>query len=86
MQGFKIITDTIKTRSKTSLLWIIGVLTFFMSAILDNLTSTIVMVSLIRKLIKVGSQPSSLGIHIISSQVHPSFVKSFSTFLSNTNI
>lgn len=51
-QGFKIITDNISTRSKTTLLWIVGGLTFFMSAILDNLTSTIVMVSLIRKLIR----------------------------------
>jgi Na+/H+ antiporter NhaD/arsenite permease-like protein len=53
LQGFKIITDAIRTRSKTALLWILGFLTFFMSAILDNLTSTIVMVSLIRKLVKV---------------------------------
>lgn len=51
-QGFKIITDSISTRSKTTLLWLIGTITFFMSAVLDNLTSTIVMVSLLRKLIR----------------------------------
>jgi len=50
-QGFKIVTDSIKTRDRTTLLWLIGGITFFMSAILDNLTSTIVMVSLLRKLV-----------------------------------
>lgn len=49
-QGFKIITDSINTRSRSTLMWIIGGVTFFMSAVLDNLTSTIVMVSLLRKL------------------------------------
>jgi len=50
-QGFKIITDKIKTTNKVKLLWILSVLTFFMSAALDNLTTTIVIVALIRKLI-----------------------------------
>ena len=50
-QGFKIITDKIKTQNKVKLLWILGILTFFMSAALDNLTTTIVMVTLLRKLI-----------------------------------
>jgi Na+/H+ antiporter NhaD/arsenite permease-like protein len=50
-QGFKIITDIIKTTNKVKLLWIISLLTFFMSAVLDNLTTTIVMVALLRKLI-----------------------------------
>ena len=50
-QGFKIITDRIKTTNKVKLLWILSVLTFFMSALLDNLTTTIVMVALLRKLI-----------------------------------
>ncbi len=49
--GFKIITDKIKTTKKVKLLWILSILTFFMSALLDNLTTTIVMVALIRKLI-----------------------------------
>lgn len=48
--GFKIITDKIKTLNKVKLLWIFSILTFFMSAALDNLTTTIVMVALIRKL------------------------------------
>lgn len=49
--GFKVITDRIRTTKKIKLLWIISVLTFFMSAALDNLTTTIVMVALLRKLI-----------------------------------
>lgn len=50
-QGFKVVTDRIKSKNKRSLMWIIGFITFFMSAILDNLTTTIVMVSLIKKLL-----------------------------------
>ena len=49
--GFQIITDRIKTRNPVKLLWIIGILTFFLSAVLDNLTTTIVVVSLLRKII-----------------------------------
>lgn len=49
--GFRIITDKITTRSKRKLLWIICFVTFFMSAILDNLTTTIVMLMLLRKLV-----------------------------------
>jgi len=49
--GFEVITRSIKTTSKRKLLWIIGFLTFFLSAVLDNLTTTIVMVTLLRKLV-----------------------------------
>lgn len=49
--GFRVITDRINTRNKVKLLWVIGLITFFMSAILDNLTTTIVMLMLLRKLI-----------------------------------
>jgi len=49
--GFVFITDRIKTRDKKNLLVLIGLLTFFMSAVLDNLTTAIVMIMLIRKLI-----------------------------------
>ena len=51
-QGFRFITDRIKTKDVRKLLWIICCVTFFLSAILDNLTTAIVMVSLIRKLIQ----------------------------------
>lgn len=50
-EGFRLITDKIKTTRRTTLLWVISVLTFFMSAVLDNLTTSIVMVALLRKLI-----------------------------------
>lgn len=49
--GFSIITDRITTRSKKKLLWTIAILTFFMSAVLDNLTTAIVMCALLRKLV-----------------------------------
>jgi Na+/H+ antiporter NhaD/arsenite permease-like protein len=51
-EGFAVITDKIKTTNKVKLLWIVCVLTFFFSALLDNLTTTIVMISLLRKLVK----------------------------------
>jgi len=50
-QGFKVVTNLITTKSKKSLFWTIGFLTFFLSSILNNLTVTIVMVSLLRKLV-----------------------------------
>lgn len=49
--GFSVITDRIRTTNKVKLLWVICILTFFMSAALDNLTTSIVMISVIRKLI-----------------------------------
>lgn len=50
-EGFAVITNRIKTTNKSKLLWIICILTFFFSAALDNLTTSIVMISLLRKLI-----------------------------------
>jgi Na+/H+ antiporter NhaD/arsenite permease-like protein len=50
-QGFRVITDRINTRNPKKLLWIICSVTFILSAILDNLTTSIVMISLIRKLV-----------------------------------
>jgi Na+/H+ antiporter NhaD/arsenite permease-like protein len=49
--GFRVITSRIKTTKITSLLWLVGFVTFFLSAILDNLTTTIVMISLMKKLL-----------------------------------
>ncbi|MDU0460446.1 MAG: sodium:proton antiporter NhaD [Geobacteraceae bacterium] len=49
--GFDVITSRIKTTSLTSLLWLVGIVTFFLSAVLDNLTTTIVMISLMKKLL-----------------------------------
>jgi len=50
-EGFEIITQRITTTQKRKLLWIIAFLSFFLSAVLDNLTTAIVMVSLVRKLV-----------------------------------
>ncbi len=50
--GFQNITEKIKTTNKTKLIWTIALVTFFLSAVLDNLTSTIVMISIINKLVK----------------------------------
>lgn len=50
-QGFTIITDRIKPTSQKRMLWMISLLSFFLSAVLDNLTTTILMVSLLRKIV-----------------------------------
>ena len=49
--GFVVITSLIRTRKQVTLMWLVGFVTFFLSAILDNMTTTIVMVSLMRKLL-----------------------------------
>ncbi|MAT89706.1 MAG: sodium:proton antiporter [Flavobacteriaceae bacterium] len=51
-RGFEVLKGAVKTRSKRKLLWIIGILAFILSAIIDNLTATIVLVTLLRKLIQ----------------------------------
>ncbi|RPG57710.1 MAG: sodium:proton antiporter [Flavobacteriales bacterium TMED191] len=51
-QGFSIITNKIKTSDRIKLLWIISILSFFFSAVLDNLTTAIVMAALLPKIIK----------------------------------
>ncbi|MBL8993821.1 MAG: sodium:proton antiporter, partial [Spirochaetia bacterium] len=50
--GFEIITTRIQTSSKRKLLWIVGFITFALSPILDNLTTAVVMITLVRKLIQ----------------------------------
>lgn len=50
--GFSVITDRITTRNKRKLLWVICLVTFVFSAVLDNMTTTIVMVLLLRKLVE----------------------------------
>lgn len=49
--GFEIITQRIRTTQKRKLLWVVAFLSFFLSAVLDNLTTAVVMVSLVRKLV-----------------------------------
>ena len=50
--GFEVITSKIKTKKLSTLMWMVGFVSFFLSAILDNLTTTIVMVSLMKKLLE----------------------------------
>jgi len=50
-RGFDVLKSWVKTRSKKKLLWILAILAFILSAIIDNLTATIVLVTLLRKLI-----------------------------------
>ena len=50
-RGFEIIKRIIRTKSKVKLLWIIGLIAFFLSAIIDNLTTTIILITIVRKLI-----------------------------------
>lgn len=49
--GFEVITRRIRTKKLSTLIWLVGLVTFFLSSILDNLTTTIVMVSLMKKLL-----------------------------------
>lgn len=64
-QGFKLVTDNITTRKPRALLWVVGFVTFFLSAVLDNLTSTIVMVSLLRKLVPPSEYRKLLGAVVV---------------------
>ena len=66
--GFQNITESIKTTHKTKLIWLISVITFFLSAVLDNLTTTIVMISILNKLIEdKKTKWLLLGLVIIAS-------------------
>lgn len=50
--GFNFVRDIMKTRSKRKLLWRVAIATFFLSSILDNLTTSIVMIMVLRKLVQ----------------------------------
>jgi len=66
--GFRVITDKIKLTNPISLLWLIAFLTFILSAILDNLTTTIVMIALLRKIMSSSDQRKLFtGIVIIAA-------------------
>ena len=64
-QGFKVVTNLITTKSKKGLFWVIGFLTFFLSAILNNLTVTIVMVSLLRKFVPNDDDRKLFGAMVV---------------------
>ncbi len=66
--GFEVITSRIKATKLSSLLWIIGFITFYLSSILDNMTTTIVMVALMKRLLKDYKQRLFFaGIIVISA-------------------
>ena len=66
--GFALITDRIASRNTRALLWIISLLAFFLSALLDNLTTAIVMVSVLRKLVSNPEQRLTMaGMVIVAS-------------------
>ncbi len=60
-KGFNLILDCIKICNKRKLLWFIGFITFFLSAVLDNLTTTIIMVTLLRRMLPEGNDRLLLG-------------------------
>lgn len=60
-KGFQFISHYIRIYSKRKLLWIIGGMTFFLSSMLDNLTTTIIMITLLRKLIHQGEDRLLMG-------------------------
>ena len=63
--SFKLVTDQIRTRSKWKVMWAIALLAFFMSAVLDNLTTTIVMVSLLRRILPNRHNRMMLGSMVV---------------------
>lgn len=54
--GFDIVKNQINTKNNKRLMWVMGGLSFFLSAVIDNLTTAIVMVSILRKVIKDREQ------------------------------
>ncbi|NTV49820.1 MAG: sodium:proton antiporter [Geobacteraceae bacterium] len=66
--GFEVVTSRIKTTKLSTLMWMVGFVTFFLSSILDNLTTTIVMISLMKKLLdKHDDRLFFAGIIVISA-------------------
>lgn len=73
-KGFTVITHRIRTQSVLKLLWIIGTLAFFLSAVLDNLATTIIMVTILNKLLPKGETKMTLaGIVVIASNAGGAF-------------
>lgn len=68
--GFALVTSRIRSRGLTGLLWLVSWVTFFLSAVLDNLTTTIVMVSLIRKLLDRGDDPCRRPLRLVARLPH----------------
>lgn len=66
--GFETIKRMVKTRSKRKLLWVVTIMAFFLSAIIDNLTTTIVMITVLRKMIpETKTRMWYIGMVVIAS-------------------
>ncbi|WP_333695047.1 sodium:proton antiporter NhaD [Flavobacterium sp.] len=73
-KGFSVITNRIRTRSVLKLLWIVGGITFFMSALLDNLATAIIMITLLKKLMpKSETRMILAGIVVIAANAGGAF-------------
>lgn len=73
-KGFTVITHRIRTKSVLELLWIVGFVTFFLSAMLDNLATAIIMVTLLRKLMPKSEVRMTLaGIVVIAANAGGAF-------------
>lgn len=73
-KGFSVITHRIRTKSVLKLLWIVGGVTFFMSALLDNLATAIIMITLLKKLMPKGEIRMTLaGIVVIAANAGGAF-------------
>lgn len=55
-KGFKVVTNLIRTNSKRKMIFVVCILTFFLSAVLDNLTTTILMISILRKMVPIHKE------------------------------
>ena len=66
--GFHFVSRLIKTKNPAAMMWIVGLLTFFLSAVLDNLTTAIVMVTLLRKLVSdTATRKYFVGLVVIAA-------------------
>lgn len=73
-KGFSVITNRIRTKSVLKLLWIVGGITFFMSALLDNLATAIIMITLLKKLMpKSETRMILAGIVVIAANAGGAF-------------
>ena len=63
--GFTVITNKILTTNKLGLLWILAFLTFFLSAVIDNMTTTIVLLAIVNKLVSQKNDKLLFGSVIV---------------------
>ena len=83
-QGFSIITDKITTKRKVPLMWILCVISFFFSAVLDNLTTSIVMAALISKMIKDKKDLEKIILCDVPNKIYPEIEKTFLNLVHNS--